>query len=234
IPTKDSIYLTSNRDEKVWRKPALPPRLYQKHSCEMLYPKDGDAQGSWISLCSNGNAGVLLNGAFEKHAPKEVYAESRGLVLLEIMDNAYPLRHFFKYPLQGVEPFTLVIWENGNLYECRWDEKERHCQPLKAYRPYIWSSATLYDAEIRKRREYWFANFLNRNPQPKQEDILHFHQSAGEGDEQNDLQMNRQGKVFTVSITSLTFTNTGYDMRYIDLNKKAALPFATSLQQKRA
>ncbi|MBD0368137.1 MAG: NRDE family protein, partial [Flavisolibacter sp.] len=127
IPTKDSIYLTSNRDEKVWRKPALPPQLFRKRSCEMLYPKDGDAQGSWITLCSNGNAGVLLNGAFEKHARKEAYTKSRGLVLLEIMDNPYPLRHFFKYPLQGVEPFTLVIWESGNLYECRWDEKERHC-----------------------------------------------------------------------------------------------------------
>jgi hypothetical protein len=217
IPAKDKVFITSNRDEKGWRKPAAQPAFYTASKCDMLFPRDGSKGGSWISLCSNGNAGVLLNGAFEKHEPMPPYAKSRGLVFLDTMDAANPLKKFLKQSLAGIEPFTLILWQQNNLYECRWDAFEKkHCQPLKSYRPYIWSSATLYNQETRKKREYWFAKWLSKNNQPTQQGILDFHHFAGDGDITNDLFMNRDGKVFTVSITSIRIEEEKGTLTYLD------------------
>ena len=184
----------------------------------MIFPKDGNAGGTWISLCNNGNAGVLLNGAFTKHERRENYTRSRGLIFLDIMDNVRPLHAFLKTSLAGIEPFTLVLWQQNNLYECRWDANDRkHCLPLKNYRPYIWSSSTLYDDEIRKRRELWFVKWLNQHPVPTREEIFEFHHFAGDGDKKNDLFMNRDGKVFTVSITNIELDAQRGIMSYTDV-----------------
>jgi hypothetical protein len=143
-------------------------------------------------------------GSAYAHERKASYCKSRGLVFLDIMDNIRPLHTFLKAPLSGIEPFTLLLWQQNSLYECRWDAREKkHCLPLKNYRPYIWSSSTLYDEEIRKKRELWFVKWLNAHPVPTKEEILDFHRFAGIGDKKNDLFMNRDGKVFTVSITNL-------------------------------
>jgi hypothetical protein len=232
IPVKEKIFITSNRDEKSWRLPAQLPKEQCGSHCKMIFPKDGDAGGSWITLCSNGNAGVLLNGAFEKHGRKLFYAKSRGLVFLEIMDNDRPLKSFLKISLQGIEPFTLILWQKNNLYECRWDEDERkHCKALPAYRPYIWSSSTLYDAEVRKKRELWFAKWLNNHPIPDQESILRFHRFGGNGDSGNDLFMNRDGKVFTVSITALELSEDAGSMNYTDLLADETVEYETEFLQ---
>jgi hypothetical protein len=83
--------------------------------------------------------------------------------------------------------------------------------------PHIWSSATLYDEEVVKKREYWFLKWLNKNPNPIQQDILHFHQFAGDGDKHNDLRVNRDGKLFTVSVTGIELNAEKGTMRYLDL-----------------
>lgn len=221
IPVNDKVFITSNRDEKHWRLPAQPPMNYEFNNCEMIFPRDGDAGGTWISLCNNGNAGVLLNGAFTRHERKESYAKSRGLVFLEIMDHTRPLHTFLKTSLVGIEPFTLILWQQNNLYECRWDADEmKHCIPLKNYRPYIWSSSTLYNDEVRKKRELWFAKWLNQHPTPAKEEILEFHHFAGDGDQKNDLFMNREGKVFTVSITNIELDAEYGVMNYTDVVSK--------------
>ena len=98
--------------------------------------------------------------------------------------------------LDRIEPFTLILLEKENLYECRWDGNDKHYQQLKTHRPYIWSSVTLYEKEAMKKREQWFAAFLNDNPHPTQKDILEFHQFTGDGDSANDLLMEREGYLF--------------------------------------
>jgi hypothetical protein len=46
---------------------------------------------------------------------------------------------------------------------------------------------------------------------------LHFHQFTGDGDAHNDLLMNRDGKVFTVSVSSIQLTNNSSSMTYLDI-----------------
>jgi uncharacterized protein with NRDE domain len=217
IPSGNEAYITSNRDEKYLRRPAIAPAKYRHQDITILYPKDADAGGSWIAMRDNGNAAVLLNGAFEKHIPSPPYKKSRGLVFLDMVKDDIAVRKFLYYDLANIEPFTLVVLEDKNLYECRWNGNKKFCKQLKHYTPHIWSSATLYDEQVVRKREIWFAKWLQCNSHPSQNDILNFHRFGGDGDEQNDLHMNRDGLVHTVSITSMKLNEEKGIMTYLDL-----------------
>lgn len=106
--------------------------------------------------------------------------------------------------------------KKGSLYQFNWDGTEKYCKQLSASRPYIWSSVTLYDGLIIKKREQWFVDFLNRNCFPTQLDILNFHRFSGDGDSSTDLLMNRDDVYSTVSITSILLTNDRGSMKYMD------------------
>ena len=216
IPAGDKIYLTSNRDEKHWRSAALPPSVYDFPSGRILFPKDGDAGGTWIAAHENGNAIVFLNGGFIAHQPNPPYRKSRGLVLTELIDSPEPAIFFTNINLDNIEPFTAIIWDECRLFECRWDGHQKHSIELDASKPHIWSSVTLYDAAVIARRNQWFREWINTNTDPSQQDILHFHQFTGDGDCHNDLKMDR-GQVFTVSVTSLALSGDDAHMQYLDL-----------------
>jgi Transport and Golgi organisation 2 len=214
----DAVYITSNRDEHHTRSKAFAPaKLIGSHGESIVYPKDPDGGGTWIALKENGNAAVLLNGGFVKHEPVYPYRKSRGLIFLEIIEQRHPIEKFSTIDLLEIEPFTLVLYFYERLFECRWDGEEKHISQLDAGIPHIWSSVTLYSEEIRLKRAGWFNEWMVNNPNPKVEDIIRFHQFAGDGDSQNNLLMNRDGQYFTVSITSLQINSASSTMEYLDL-----------------
>lgn len=217
IPTRDKFIITSNRDEKFARKEACSPAIYNYNSSKLIFPRDSQAGGTWMALKENGDAAVLLNGAFIQHIAEPPYVMSRGLVLLNVLSADRPSYAFTKTCLRGVEPFTLILFESGSLYEFRWDGSEKYCRQLSPARSHIWSSATLYDGLTVKKREQWFAAFLNRHPVPTQMDILNFHRFSGDGDQRNDLLMSRDNIYATVSITSILLTAERGSMKYNDL-----------------
>lgn len=216
IPLKDRVFITSNRDESPWRSPASLPKAYLYTNGIMIFPKDGKSGGSWITVCNNGNAGVLLNGAFEKHQKIAAYSISRGLVFIKIMQSKHPLKRFLNFSLVNIEPFTVILWQNNSLFQCSWDGQKKYYRVLSPTRAYIWSSVTLYDDTIRKKRGHWFAGWLNQHPCPDQKSIIQFHRFAGEGNKYEDLFMNRNGEVRTVSITGLEISNRKGIMNYND------------------
>ncbi len=230
VPAPDGFYLTSNRDESTYRRRAVAPRAYNSGMEALIYPKDPDAGGSWIVLKEEGTAAVLLNGAFLKHVARPPYRMSRGLVLLDIIGAALPLTRFKEIDLRGIEPFTLVLLLGGCLWDCRWDGLEKHLLTLDTTQPHIWSSATLYDEQAGKDRKRWFDEWYQTSQCIATEDILAFHHSAGMGDERNGLVMNRDNKLFTVSITSIASANGDIKMLYHDLwtNDFTATGFANS------
>ena len=228
IPTADKIYLTSNRDEKSWRKQALPPRFYFHNDVQLIYPRDEDAGGTWIAANKNRNAAVLLNGAFIKHVPLSLYRKSRGLIFLDVIKSNTPVKYFSKIDLSDIEPFTIIIVENNDLFECRWDGNKKYCRQLEVYQPHIWSSVTLYDDKVISRREQWFSDWIYENETPTQNKILNFHCFAGDGNKSTDLLMNRDGEVYTVSVTSIELNNNWATMQYLDL--KNAEMYFTKMQ----
>jgi hypothetical protein len=217
IPGSESVLLSSNRDEKHFRSDAIPPTNYAAESGQLLYPKDGDAGGTWIALHELGHAIVFLNGACVAHQPNPPYRMSRGQVLLQILRPGTPVESAQEINLDGIEPFTAVIWSNGSLYVLRWDGSARTLEKLDESRPHIWSSVTLYGPEIVAKRESWFQQWLSQNHHPSLSQTLDFHQFTGDGDAHNDLRMNRNGQVYTVSITGLEISSNRAIMKYLDL-----------------
>jgi len=218
IPLGERKFITSNRDEKTLRKKALPPQFYWHGETRLVYPKDGDAGGSWIALTENGNIAVLLNGGFEKHISKPPYRKSRGLVFIDIVKHSCPSEYFLNADLFGIEPFTTIILEQNKLFECRWLGNEKFSKELDPLQPHIWSSATLYEECVRKKREYWFKQWLMKNQTLEQNDILKFHQLAGDGNKNTDLVMKRGETYHTVSITSIELENETRKVCYYDLH----------------
>lgn len=233
IPVRDNIFFTSNRDEKSWRRPAVPPAVYNFESGKIIFPKDRDAGGTWIAAHENGNVVVFLNGAFKAHVPEPPYRRSRGLILLDIIDHPSPANNFLKINLENIEPFTAVLWDNRRLFECRWDGNQKHYSEFDSSTAHIWSSSTLYNDEVIAKRKGWFDKFMNTSSDPEQSQILNFHQFTGDGDVCNDLLMNREGQVGTVSITSIDVSPANIEMQYLDISNhdrfSASLVFESSI-----
>lgn len=217
IPVKEAVYITHNRDEKKLRPRAVPPRLYTINNYQLIFPRDGQAGGSWIALHQNGGAAVLLNGAFTKHHHQPPYRKSRGLAFLDILTGTDLLINYQQVSLENIEPFTVILWTGTQLYECRWDGGQKHIKQLDGAQCYSWSSATLYDADVIEKRNNWFINWLQQHPQPGMDEIIDFHLFGGDGDAHNDLRMNRDGITLTVSITALKIQADAGLIQYLDL-----------------
>lgn len=222
IPVNGKFFITSTRDEKLTRKNAIVPRMFIYNGQKLFFPRDGDAAGTWIVMKENGDAAVLLNGAFICHKAEPPYRLSRGIILLDIISSERPSVAFTKMNLLDIEPFTLILLESNCLYEFRWDGTKKYCKQLNVNRPYIWSSATLYDGLVTKKREQWFASFLNSHPALTQQDILTFHQFTGDGDKPNDLLMTRDGMYATVSITGILLTKDRGCISYMNIGSNSS------------
>jgi len=214
----DRFILTSNRDEGVMRKPALMPQVYEIEGKKLIFPKDGEAGGTWIGLAETGRLICLMNGAFVLHERKLPYRMSRGQVVLDGL-TAEDLSNFLEhYNLENIEPFTIVVvdWAvDLQRWELRWDGIERHIKILP-HKPQIWSSSTLYDAEMHSKRIEWFDQWLDKHTVFEVNTIRNFHKTAGEGDPITNLRTER-GFLRTVSITTVEKTEHQAQLTYEDL-----------------
>ena len=217
VPSTNGYFLTSNRDEKNTRSTALEPKEYALNNIKIIFPKDVDANGTWIVLKENGDSLCLLNGAFENFTAKDNYTKSRGIIVLEIASAENIVNAFETINLVNIAPFTLVIVHSTVLFECRWDGEEKHILQLDNKLPYIWSSVTLYDKSQRKVRKNWFSNFVKVNQFINQNSIINFHKNTGDENVENNLVMNRDNKYFTVSITSIAVNENILQVQYQNL-----------------
>lgn len=214
---ENDFVLTSNRDEAPGRL-ALVPDFYTFNETEVLLPKDRLSGGSWIGTSSKNRVLCLLNGGFVKHIRKTSYRKSRGVVLSDLL-VAENIEYSIKaYNLNGVEPFTLVIvdWNDKlRFYELVWDGSKKYFSKLPPESK-IWSSSTLYSEEEKQTREKWFNDFKSENELTK-ESILEFHKTAGKGNKDFGVIMDR-GVVKTTSVTQVEKTNNNVMMRFENMN----------------
>ena len=222
----EGFIITSTRDEKSLRKPALPPVKYNIHDGPVYFPRDTDAGGTWIASSPGGHTLCLLNGGFIIHESSPPYRRSRGLVLLDFYRFNDVTRFRDEYDFSGIEPFTLLIRNfHGNAQdithpqfdEIRWDGEQVHHTPLNPELPAIWSSVTLYSAEVVSQRRQWFDKWLAGRPEFTVGSAVSFHKTAGTGNIQNDILMNRDNLVRTVSITSILRDPLRYEYYYEDV-----------------
>lgn len=221
VPFPDEEFvLTSNRDEAPNRK-TLPPAEYMVNGSRLIFPKDEKAGGTWIGISDKKRLICLLNGGFTPHERKNHYRMSRGIIVTDLLTATDALEKIGTYNFNDIEPFTLVMvdWAEGiKLYELVWDgQKSRLTE--KPITPSIWSSSLLYTEEIKKKRQKWFADFLKGKKIPSSAEILHFHKTAGEGNKETAVVMDR-GFVKTKSITQIVKKGEDVIMKYEDLEIK--------------
>lgn len=218
IPTeKKGFILTSNRDEAVAREVATPPKKYTINGHQVFFPKDPRGGGTWIA--SNGEITLcLLNGGINKHIPQPPYRQSRGKVILDFYKYDTLKTFINDYNFSGIEPFTLVIIESGCeliINELKWDGNQLFNNSLDTSKPRIWSSVTLYSPKIIKMREQWFTDFLQQPIDPDK--VIDFHQNAGIGDIRNDIRINRDNVLKTLSTTQYVINEHFFTIYYEDL-----------------
>ncbi|MGB7842217.1 MAG: NRDE family protein [Salinimicrobium sp.] len=199
---KRGFVITSNRDEAPGRE-TLPPKFYHEEGQKMLFPKDVLAGGTWLGLSEQKRGVCLLNGGFKKHFRKSRYRLSRGVVVKHLLAAEDFQKATEDYDFSEIEPFTIVAldWQQGLMFfELVWDGEKSHFRNLPL-QPHIWSSSPLYSEEMKQLRESWFLDFRRKNElQP--ENLLEFHTSAGIGDENLDIIMDR-GFVKTLSVSQI-------------------------------
>ena len=217
IYDNENFICTSNRDEHISRQSATFPAQVEMNGIQLSFPQDQPAGGTWFAINNIGHLGVLLNGAFNSHFHEPPYARSRGLILLEIMEHQFPVRHFDEMSLKNIEPFTIITQHQDSLSELRWDGIQKYNKELDVKGLHIWSSATLYDKEVILHREKFFEKFIEDTSNFTEEKILAFHQ-YNHGDSQNGFVIDRGDGLKTVSITQAVMRGASTRLTYKDMD----------------
>lgn len=207
VANNNHVIITSNRDENINRPDAHEiETIASECNTRLYYPKDPSKGGSWFVVTDSGHTAVLLNGAFEKHNPAYPYVKSRGIILLELLKKYLTVSDFEKIYLEGVEPFTVIYYTGKNLYELRWDGNKKHSRELLCGQAHIWSSATLYDAAARNKKENYFKDFIGQHASINENDITHFHLQKG-NDMENGFVIKRNNGIQTRSLTQAVISS---------------------------
>ncbi len=217
--TSDFV-LTSNRDEAPNRT-SLAPDFYFGKDVKLLYPKDNMSGGTWIGMSDKNRLVCVLNGAFVCHERQLGYRLSRGIVAKDFLISDAIESTIENYSLENIEPFTMVIadWNDAlRFFELVWDGEQKHFKELPL-EPKIWSSSTLYSKAMRHERLQWFRDFKS-DYKLNAESLLLFHKTAGAGNEDYGVVMNR-GFVKTTSITQVEKTDDVLRMHYENIQNKS-------------
>ena len=217
---KTDFILTSNRDEAPNRT-ALAPDFYAVEEVKLLFPKDHMSGGTWIGVSEKNRLVCLLNGGFFNHERHSNYRLSRGVVAKDfLISNAIDIT-LQTFNFDDIEPFTMIIsdWNDGlRFFELVWDGEQKHIKELPL-EPKIWSSTTLYSEAMRNERLQWFDTFQSQNKLDA-DSLLQFHHTAGAGNEDYGVVMNR-GFVKTTSITQVKKADAVLQMHYENLQNKS-------------
>lgn len=228
--SNDGFIVTSNRDEAPGRR-AEEWRQQIMGSGEMVcYPRDPMKGGTWFCFSDHSRLACLLNGAYTPFDPDPSFTTSRGEIVLDYFRQRPSSLWMEQVNLRTVAPFTLLLIDQGGFRELIWDGREKEICTVPADKPRIWSSVTLYPPEIRKWREQLFSSWRREHPDPTQEAIMEFHTLGGNGDKDNDLVMNRQNIVKTLSITSAQVNPGKATIRHLNLDTGKSLSRNFSFQ----
>ncbi|NJL77233.1 MAG: NRDE family protein [Saprospiraceae bacterium] len=203
--------LTSNRDVHATRSPKT---LSKK--AHLIFGEDVLAGGTWMAASDKGKVVCLLNGAFENHLIKPLYRMSRGVMVLQYFDYENSMDFIHQFDFQNIEPFTMILIDTSSMIELRWNGYDKIYSHLNLNGNYIWSSSTLYTYATQQERAVWFKQWLQAHPDPNWKDIWDFHENGGKKDAWNGFIMNRNGKVQTVSTTSIERKDHTLSVRYFD------------------
>jgi uncharacterized protein with NRDE domain len=204
LPGDTPLFL-SNRDESPQRPRALVPAIYEKNGIHYLCPIDPSGGGTWVGVNERKEVVILMNGAFVKHLSQPPYAKSRGLIVTELLSAEMPVITWNLLDMTYIEPYTLVVFTDAMLFELVWDGKQKHRKSYPTNEAHIWSSSTLYSAEVKAKRKVLFQEWLAVNPEHSKAAVQAFIHSWN--DQENGFIMNRREQVKTLSTSIIELSS---------------------------
>jgi hypothetical protein len=220
VPTKGGHVFTFSRDEMPLRKTPYFEASKNLGFKNVYYPQDVKSGGSWFVVDDWGNVAMLFNGGFSKHEKQSYYKKSRGIILLELVSEKDMLSYFTSSSFDGIEPFSIILFENESLYRLVWDGEKKHTITLDKNTNHIFSSATLYTDEIKEKRKDWLYTYLKGVEHINEEAIFNFHATYNSSDTQNGLIINREKSCSTLSISQVYLSQQQCCVKHVDLLAK--------------
>ena len=152
----NDVYFTHNRDESIHRHlPNDGLHLISNQEQSILMPIDPISQGTWIGTTKNRTA-AILNGYQVKHLRKPTYRSSRGLIIPQLLRSESFLAFIHSSDFTDIEPFTLLVYDTGVIYESGWDGQNFHYKQLDPDQLHYYASPTLYSPEVIDSRKQLF------------------------------------------------------------------------------
>ncbi|MEO6669571.1 MAG: NRDE family protein [Ferruginibacter sp.] len=231
IPGKDGWYFASLRDEDPMRERALLPTICSDNNASYLSPLDPAGNGTWIGVNEYGQVIILLNGGFKNHIKQPEYAQSRGIIVKELLSDKMPVLAWLLMDLKDIEPFTLIVWAEKKLFQLVWDGQKKHRVLLSNKIPHIFSSATLYDEIYAGQRKGLFDAWVKTDRTVTALSLSIFFAKALP-DTKNGFIINRNEKIRTLSYSFIEVKNEGSaTFHYYDLstnqNNISTMPLLT-------
>ncbi len=155
IPTEDGYVAGMNRDEKLARAQAIPPKRFDFPDAAALFPRENSG-GAWIGCNSHGNLLALLNWNDVEHRVDRMNLRSRGVLIPELIGGdgfAHTHARYARLDLRGILPFRLVCAFFGEsiISEWRWDGLRRR-EFKFAWEKRHWFSSSVSDALAQRER----------------------------------------------------------------------------------
>lgn len=176
IPYNESGYmLTHSRDESIKRRVAAPPVKRKLPNANLLMPVDMPSKGTWIAVADDGRAACLLNGGSKKHIPRPPYRHSRGLIIPEFFSHPDFETFVEDYDFDGLEPFTLIIFEKERIIQFVKDENDQQVILHSPDKPQLFVSKSLYSEGEQEDRKFRFLHWYYQQKNLSKSDLIKFH-----------------------------------------------------------
>ena len=155
VPTEDGYVAGMNRDEKLTRPRAIPPKRFDFPCATALFPCESSG-GTWIGCNSHGNLLALLNWNDVEPRSDGKNLRSRGVLIPELIgggDLADTFARYAQLDVSGLLPFRLVgaFLRESLIMEWRWDGL-RLREFKFAWGKRHWFSSSVSDALARRER----------------------------------------------------------------------------------
>lgn len=212
----DSFALTHSRDESIKRPLASSPLLKEINGQKHVFPIDPLGKGTWIGMSENGRVACILNGSDEWHKHDPPYRHSRGLIIPAYFSSSSFYEFFRNYNFEGLEPFTLVVFEQQKIYIGTFDGTESAIKILDKSKAFLLTSAKLYSQESTLDKKLKFNNWWDTYPKVTYSEIVN-HNLKWRYENELDKSLTNGHPVQTVSLTAIYYNPKKTRMDYYDL-----------------
>jgi len=220
VPLAEGFRLACNRDERLVRPCAFPPRVHVKAGRRCIWPIDPIGGGTWIGANDAGLAMVLLNRYLRASAPSNGAGVTRGSIVPTVLDHA-SMDAAMQYATSLDEtlfaPFQLVIVSKAMVGVVTSDGRRITVARSCLERPLLYTSSSLGDRRVEGPRRRLFEQLVVGRRHALLRGQARFHAHQWTDSPELSVLMSRPDAA-TVSRTVINVTNGRVDLAYEDLD----------------